>query len=189
MKRARWAGDRLRYLVRNAGVMTLIIVAVWSPLVMADEPQRTPVLREAQDIRGSVVAVDVAVVGDHLEATVSARLQGVRKPRLQNILFVATGQGRRPPLTRQEVLATLEEEAPYPTRRSGLIQFGGPQERTAKGTLVRERFEFRLPDEIRPGGRYELWVDVEEAQYGGHPWRFKFDLDQLPEAVAAARGS
>jgi hypothetical protein len=150
---------------------------------------RVPVLREAQDIRGSVVAVDVAVVGEHLEATVSARLQGVRKPRLQNILFVATGQGRRPPLTRREVLATLEEEAPYPTRRSGMIRFGGSQERVAKGTLVREHFAFALPEELRDGGNYELWVDVDESQSGGHPWRFKFELDRLPEAVRTARGS
>ncbi len=174
---------RLRY------VAALIVAMGWlQPVAAADEPQRVPVLREAQDIRGTVVGVDVVVVGDHLEALVSARLPDVKKPRLSNILFVATGQGRRPPLTRQEVLQTLEEEAPYPTRRSGMLQFGGAKERKAKGTLVRERFQFGLPEELREGGRYELWVDVEESQSGGHPWRFKFELDQLPAAVQTARG-
>ena len=189
MKRSEWAREWLRHCVQVAGAVMLIAVAGWSQPVQAGEPQRISVLREAQDIRGAVVGIEVSVVGDHLEALVSARLPDVKKPRLQNVLFVATKQGRRPPLTRQEVLQTLEEEAPYPTRRSGLIQFGGSKERTAKGTLVRERFQFGLPETIDDRGRYELWVDVEESQRGGHPWRFKFKLDQLPAAVKAGHES
>ena len=178
------------------GLFGIVTVLYGVPLSFSEEgleQEVRPVWREAVDIKGNIVAIDISLVGeDLLEAKVTGFMEQER-PRLKNILLVGPGVGRLSPTTRKTILAGLEEDEPYPTRRSGLLVLNQGSKRTAKGTLTRERCQFTLPLEkmrekiIKKGKKahYEFWVFLESSNRGGDFLRFKFDLDPLPELILA----
>ncbi len=160
----------------------------------AEEP--VPVWREAVDVQGSIVGVDVYYVGENmLETKVIGFMQRTR-PKLKSILVVGPGVGRLGPTTRKTLLAGLEKDPPFPTRHSGVIDMSEGSETVAGGTLSRERIQHLLPveemreeiEKLRKKGKdahYEYWVYMESQQRGGEVLRFKFDLDKLPDIVLA----
>ena len=148
--------------------------------------ERIYVLREAKEDRKTTVAVGVYLLDDILEVKVIVRMYA-EKPKIYNLLIVGPKLGRLSCKTRKELLATMEEEEPYPTsKRGGFILFAQKnKDKKAKGTLIKELFRFNIPkDKIIPGKRYQLWVSVDsKTRGGGVPLKFKFDLKNLPQLI------
>ena len=153
--------------------------------------QAQPVHREAINIQGDIVAVDIFLVGeDLLEAKVTGFMKQTR-PRLENVILMGPGVGRLAPTTRQVLRAGLEEDPPYPTKRSGLLVMHQGSKQLAEGTLIRERFQYELPIEkmregIQKKGRkanYEFVVTMTSANRGGDFKRYTFELETLPDLV------
>ena len=150
-----------------------------------------PVHREAINLQGDIVAVDISLVGENLlEAKVTGFMKQTR-PRLENVILTGPGIGRLAPTTRQVLRAGLEEDPPYPTKRSGLLVMHQGSKQLAEGTLIRERFQYELPAEKmrqviqKKGGksRYEFVVTMTSANRGGDFKRYTFDLEELPERI------
>jgi len=145
------------------------------------------VIREAKEDRKTAVSVEAYLIGNMLEAKVSARVERA-KPKLDNVIVIGPGIDRVSATKITQVFATTEEEAPYTTtKRKGFISFA-PDEKTKKikGTVVRQLYTFKIPPEkIKPKGKYELWVKVRQdtAKKKGKLTRFKFGLDKLPELM------
>ena len=152
-----------------------------------------PVHREAINMQGDVVAVDLSLVGeDLLEAKVTGFMKQNR-PRLENLILLGPGADRLAPATRQVLRAGLEEDPPYPTKRSGLIVMNQGSNQLQQGTLIREQCQYQLPfekmrDQIKKRGNkahYEFWVYMSSSNRGGDIKRYKFDLEKLPELLMA----
>ena len=157
--------------------------------------QRQPVHREAINIQGDIVAVEISVVGEELlEAKVTGFMKQTR-PRLENVILMGPAVGRLAPTTRQVLRAGLEEDPPYPTKRSGLLVMKQGSKQLAEGTLIRERFQYELPVEkmrqvIRKKGgkaKYEFAVTMSSANRGGDFKRYTFDLEELPKILVAPK--
>ena len=155
------------------------------------EKQVQAVHREAINIHGDIVAVDLSLVGeDLLEAKVTGFMKRSR-PRLDNVILIGPAVGRLAPTTRQVVRAGLEQDPPYPTKRSGLLVMKQGSKQLAEGTLIRERFQYELPAEkmrqaIRKKGgkaRYEFVVTMSSANRGGDFKRYTFELEALPKVL------
>ena len=155
------------------------------------EKTAQPIHREAINIGGDIVAVDVSLVGKNLlEAKVTGFMKQTR-PRLENVILMGPAVGRLAPTTRQVLRAGLEEDPPYPTKRSGLLVMNQGSKQLAQGTLIREHFQFELPAEKikqaiqKRGGRvrYEILVTMSSANRGGDFKRYTFDLETLPQAI------
>lgn len=183
-----------RYFLWGSLVAALFWITPPSFSEEATEPKETiPVVREAVKIKEDIVAVDLSLAGEVLEAQVTGFMEQER-PKLSNVLLVGPGVGRLSPTTRRTVRAGLDTEPPYPTRRSGFLVLHQGSEREAKGTLTREHLQFILPLQKmretieKKGGKahYEFWVLLESATRGGKIIRFKFDLDKLPELILAS---
>jgi len=151
--------------------------------------ERTLVLRQAKEFRKSTVAVEVYLIGNILEAKVTARMMHATKPRIYNAIIVGSKLGRLSSETRKTLPANLEQEEPYPTARKdkGFIHFGKKEKtKHSKGTPTRELIEFRIPkDKIVEGKKYRLWVQIMSMQKKGGKYKtFKFDLENLPELIS-----
>lgn len=155
--------------------------------------QGTSVHREAINIQGDVVAIDISLVGEELlEAKVTGFMKQNR-PRLENVILVGPGVGRLAPTTRQVLRAGLEQDPPYPTKRSGLIAMNQGNEQLQQGTLIRELFQYQLPvekmrEQVRKKGgkaNYEFWVMMSSANRGGDFKRYTFELEALPGLLTA----
>ena len=152
--------------------------------------------REAINIQGDIVAVDLSLVGeDLLEAKVTGFMKQTR-PRLENVILMGPAVGRLAPTTRQVLRAGLEHDPPYPTKRSGLLAMNQGSKQLAEGTLIRELFQYQLPadkmkNEIRKKGKrakYEFVVTMASANRGGDFTRYTFELEKLPELIFPASG-
>ena len=160
------------------------------------EKQVQAVHREAINIQGDIVAVDISLIGeDLLEAKVTGFMKQTR-PRLENVILTGPAVGRLAPTTRQVVRAGLEQDPPYPTKRSGLLVMNQGSKQLAEGTLIRELFQYPLPvdkmkNEIRKKGKrakYEFVVTMASANRGGDFTRYTFELEKLPELILPASG-
>ncbi len=141
------------------------------------------ILREAQEFGDTTVAVEAHLIGDILQAKITARMHGT-KPKIHNAIIVGPGLGRLSIESKEVLLATAEEERPYPTSKKdrAFIDFRQKAEtKIAKGALTRELMIFKIPrNKIVKGKKYQLWVQVESLQRGGKYKTFKFHLDNLP---------
>lgn len=182
------------------GVATVFLSGATSAFAQSGEvpagAEKYPVLREALNVQGSIVAVDISLLGeDLLESKVTGFMERAR-PRIRNVLVVGPGAGRLGPTTRDQVLADLEEDPPYPTRRAGLLDLRSGSEAVADGTLTRMRFRHELPVEKmreqikrRKKINYEFWVYMESSQRGGRYRKYKFELERLPGLLLAGAES
>jgi len=180
-------------LSRCSAFIIAVLLAVWVPSAWAE---KRPVHREAINQQGDIVAVDLYLVGeDLLEAKVTGFMKQSR-PRLENVTLQGPGVGHLAPSARQVLQAGLEEDPPYPTKRSGLLVMKQGSERLAQGTLIRELFQYELPvekikNQIRKRGdkvQYEFEVKMSSATRGGDFKRYKFDLEEFPELFLAGQG-
>ena len=167
-----------------AGVVVLI--SLLSISEVASE-EKVLVLRQAREERGGAAMVEVHLVGNVLEAKVSIRMFRT-KPKIANVILVGPKIGRMSPTSIKEILATLEDEAPYETiKRGGFITFDeNKKTKDLQGTVVRKMFKFKIPPEkIIPGGKYQLWVKSKEEGYNrrGKRLSYKFDLEKLPQLI------
>ena len=158
------------------------------------EGQRQLVHREAINLQGDIVAVEISLIGEALlEAKVTGFMKQTR-PRLENVILMGPGVGRLASTTRQVLRAGLEEDPPYPTKRSGLLVMNQGNKQLAEGTLIRERLQYELPVEkmrqvIRKKGgkaRYEFVVTMTSANRGGDFKRYTFELEELPETLTGS---
>ena len=165
-------------------------------LAVEQKGKGQPVHREAINMQGDIVAVDLSLVGENLlEAKVTGFMKQTR-PRLENVILMGPVVGRLAPTTREVLRAGLEEDPPYPTKRSGLLVMNQGSKQLAEGTLIRERFQYELPVEkmrqaIRKKGgkaRYEFVVTMSSANRGGDFKRYTFDLEALPQLLLADSG-
>jgi hypothetical protein len=145
-------------------------------------PGRVLLLREAQEFEKSTVAIEAYLTDNVLEVTIIARMPGT-KPKIHNAIIVGPRLGRLSCESKEVLLATVEAEEPFPTKRKDMafISFSKSEEtKKTKGTLTRELVVFRIPNErIIKGKKYELWVQIESLQKGGKYKTFKFDLQSL----------
>ena len=168
-----------------AGIMGILLSALnFSYAQEQEDAEGILVLREAKEYRKTTVAAQVYLIDDILEVTVIARMYA-EKPRFYKVSIVGPKLGRLSPKTREELTSMMEEETPYPTTKKGIFISFGKKTKTkkARGTLIRELFQFKIPrDKIVPGKHYQLRVAVEsKTRGGGMPVKFKFDLQDLPE--------
>ena len=195
----------LGFLIAVVGLGSLVMLSALAGESADEDPKAAaersgeplqPVHREAINIQGDIVAVDISLVGeDLLEAKVTGFMKQTR-PRLENVILTGPAVGRLAPTTRQVVRAGLEEDPPYPTKRSGLLVMSQGSKQLAEGTLIRERFQYELPVEKmrqtlqKKGGkaRYEFVVIMSSANRGGDFKRYTFDLETLPKQILAGSG-
>ncbi|MFH1854785.1 MAG: hypothetical protein ABH815_05680 [Candidatus Omnitrophota bacterium] len=148
---------------------------------------RLLLIREAQEFERSTVAVEGYLLsGDILEVKVTARMYGT-KPKIYNAIVVGPGLGRLSITSKEVLLASTEEDEPYPTSRKdrGFISFGRDGAlKSASGTLTRELLLFKIPEnKIRKTGKYRLWIQIMSLQKGSKYKTFKFDLKDLYEKM------
>ncbi len=157
--------------------------------------ERVLLLRQAQEHRKNTVAVEAYLIGNILEAKITARMPKSR-PNIYNAIIVGPKLGRLSPEARETLLQTIDsdEEEPYPTEERGaFISF---RERTrarrSKGRLTRELVVFEIPrEEIVKDKKYKLWVQIKSGQEAGYRQKggryvtFKFELEDLPELLEA----
>ena len=175
------------------GIIFLSAFVCVHPVFSEEAVETKPVAREALNIQRDIVAIDLVLNGNVLQAKVTGFMHEER-PKLANVLLVGPAVGRLSPTARKTVQAGLEEDAPYSTKRSGFLVLNQGSKDVAEGALTRERLEFVLPlqkmqDAIRKRGKkahYEFWVILESATHAQQGVRFKFDLDELPELILAA---
>jgi hypothetical protein len=170
---------RLLYLFLSIiSIITLLSYAKAQEIAI----EKVRILREAQEYEKSTVAVDAHLKDDILQVIIIARMDGT-KPRIYNSIVVGPKLGRLSCESREVLLATVEEEEPFLTKRKdkAFISFTkGEEVKKAKGTLTRELFVFKIPiDRIIKGKKYELWVQIESLQKGGKYKTFKFDLENF----------
>ncbi len=148
--------------------------------------ERLLILREAQEDQKSTVAIEAYLLDNILEVTIIARMPGT-KPKIYNAIVVGPRLGRLSSESKEVLLATAEEDKPFPTKRKDMafISFSkGEETKKARGTLTRELVTFRIPPErVVKGKRYELWVQIESLQVGGGYKTFKFDLGNIGELI------
>ena len=148
--------------------------------------ERQLVLREAKEYRKSTVAVEAYLTDNILEAKVTARMYAT-KPKIHNAIIVGSRLGRLSIDSKEVLLATVEDEEPYPTSKKdrGFISFSKKKTKQSEGTLTRELMIFEIPrDKVVKGKRYELWVQIMSMQKGGKYKTFKFDLEDLAELLS-----
>ncbi len=140
--------------------------------------ERILVLREAEQRKKTNVAVEAYLIDDILEVAVTIRTKmRAAKLRIFKMLLVGPGLGRISPKTAETVTVTTEDETPFPT-----VVGTKTEMRIATGTPTKELFRFQIPaDKIVPGGRYQIWVKVQnrEGEAKGRIQGFKFDLENL----------
>ena len=143
----------------------------------------TIVIREAEERRRITVAVEAYLIDDILEVAVTVRTKmRAAKLRIFKMLLVGPKLGRISPKTAETIAVTVGDEAPFPT-----IIGTKTEMKIAKGTPTKELFRFEIPaDKIVPGGRYQIWVDVQnrEGEEKGRIQRFKFDLENLTQLIS-----
>jgi len=155
--------------------------------------ERVLVLRQAEEYRKDVVAVEAYLEDNIMEVTVTARMPKTR-PDIHNVIIVGPKLGRLSPESKQTMRQTVEsdDEEPYSTKERGAFISFSKKEKTrkSKGRLARELMFFEIPrDRIVKDKKYKLWVLIkseQEAGYrqkGGRPVTFKFDLENLPELL------
>jgi len=169
------------------GIMSVLLSFSYAQEGTEEAIERRLILREAKAYRKSTVAVEAYLIDNILEVKVTARMYN-EKPNIYNAIVVGSKLGRLSSKTRETLLASVEEEEPYPTSKKdrGFIDFSKKSEtKKAKGRLTRELIEFEIPeDKIREGKRYQLWIQIESSQKGGDYKTFKFDLEDFKEALS-----
>ena len=141
---------------------------------------RTIVIREAKQRRKITVAVEVYLIDDILEVAVMVRTKmRAAKLRIFKVLLVGPRWGRISSKTAETIAVTMRDEDPFPTTMGSKTEM-----RIITGTPTKELFRFQIPaDKIVPGGRYQIWVKVQnrEGEAKGRIQGFKFDLENLGE--------
>lgn len=150
------------------------------------DAKRVLLLRQAQERKKTIVAVEAHLIGDVLEATISARMYAA-KPKIFNAVIIGPKLGRLSPKSRKMLFATTEEEELFPTEdlEGGLIRFSKKkEEKIAKGTLTKELMKFKIPpDKIASGREYKLWIKIEGMQGKVPIQTFKFGLEKLSQLI------
>ncbi|MBU1853932.1 MAG: hypothetical protein KJ957_07810 [Candidatus Omnitrophica bacterium] len=183
-----------RYLFITAA--TLILSGYISPMPnfsYAQEQTETEgpllILREAQEKGKTTVAIEASLTENILEAKITSRMYGT-KPKIYNTLIVGSKLGRLSLQAKEVLLASIEDEEPYPTtnKNRAFISFSAKTKtKTATGTLTRELVEFKIPrDKIRQKKPYQMWAQIESLQRGGKYETFKFALEDFFERLNEA---
>jgi hypothetical protein len=164
------------------------IVLSWSfSYAQEGSIEKILILREAQEDQKSTVAIEAYLADNTLEVTIIARMPGT-KPKIHNAIVVGPKLGRLSCESKEVLLATVEEDKPFPTKRKDMafISFSkGEETKKARGTLTRERVVFSIPPEkVIRGKRYDLWVQIEGLQKGGKYKTFKFDLGNIGDLLS-----
>jgi len=160
-------------------IIFISLILVFSSLGYAQE--KILVLREAKEHKKATAAVEVYLEGDILEVKVIARMDRT-KPRIYNVIVIGPKIGRVVPKMRNTLYPTMEDEEPFPTKKSGgFISFSSKEEtKKTSGTLTKESLKFEIPgDRVVAGKRYQIWVKLESMQRGGDKESFKFDLEDF----------
>ncbi len=155
------------------------LILILSSLVYAQE--KILVLREAKKHKKATAAVEAYLEGNTLEVTVIGRMDRT-KPRIYNVIVIGPKIGRVAPKMRDTLYPTMEDEEPFPTKKSGgFIRFSNKEEaKNTSGTLTKELLKFEIPEEkVVKGKRYQIWVKLESMQRGGDKESFKFDLEDF----------
>ncbi|MDP8216710.1 MAG: hypothetical protein P9L98_05280 [Candidatus Kaelpia imicola] len=155
------------------------LVLILSSLGYAQD--RVLLLREAKEHRRATAAVEAYLEGNILEVKVIARMDRT-KPRIYNVIVIGPKIGRLVPKMRETLYPTMEDEEPFPTKKSGgFIRFSSKEEaKKTSGTLTKELLKFEIPSEkVVAGKRYQIWVKIESMQRGGDKESFKFDLEDF----------
>ncbi|MFH1641024.1 MAG: hypothetical protein ABIA66_03560 [Candidatus Omnitrophota bacterium] len=153
-------------------IMTLTIAGILFlfsfSFAQDDEPKGRLILRQAEEIDKTTVAVEAYLVEDILELIIYTRMYAT-KPRIYNAIVVGPKLGRLSSVSRETFYPKAEEiEKPFPTTKvkGGLIFLTKKTEnKIAKGTVTKELLKFRIPKEkIMSARRYELRITVESMQ-------------------------
>ncbi|MBU0759042.1 MAG: hypothetical protein KKC66_03630 [Candidatus Omnitrophica bacterium] len=169
-------------------ILACFITGLFNVGYAQDEQGRVLLIREAQQFQNNTVAVEGYLMDNILEVKVTARMMHATKPKIYNALVVGSRLGRLEIESKEILLASVEEEEPYPTSRKdkGFVSFsGGKKNKRARGTLTRELLVFKIPrDKVVKGKRYRLWVQITSLQQGEKYKTFKFDLKDLYEKMS-----
>jgi len=169
-------------------VCTLLFPVIFSYAQEQDVIERVLVLREAQERRKTIVAVEAYLTGDILDVTIITTMH-LTKPRVYNVTLVGPRLGRISPKERQTLLPTAEDkELSFPTRdmEGGIIGFTKrTKDKKPKGTLTKDLVKFRIPtDKLIPNKGYQLKIKVESMQRPGQFINFKFELKNLAQLTS-----
>jgi hypothetical protein len=162
-------------------VVFIFIFLFLSRSFSAYAEERILLLREAKEYKNATAAVEVYLEENILEVIVIARMNRT-KPRIDNVIVVGPKIGRVAPKSRGTLYPTMEDEEPFPTKKSGgFISLSSKDDlKTTSGTLTKEFLKFEIPgDRVLSGKKYQIWIKVESMQRGGHKESFKFDLEDF----------
>lgn len=170
--------------MRGKLFLVAIVGVLFSTSIFCYAQEKVLVLREAKERQKTTAAVEVYLIGDILEVTVTARMYA-EKPRIFSLLLVGPKLGRLSATERETLFAdsTRGEDIFLTEEIGGFIRFDEKKkEKKLKGTLTRELHKLKIPiDKVVPGKHYQLWVKVDSLQRGGKPQNFKFDLPNFPQ--------
>ncbi|MBN2120552.1 MAG: hypothetical protein JW734_05815 [Candidatus Omnitrophica bacterium] len=149
--------------------------------------ERLLVIRQAKELKNTMVGVEAYLIEDVLEITVEARMRQER-PKIIDVAFLGGGLRKIHYKSREVIPPSVEDEDAelYPvTKLDGLVMFGDRTKlKELKGKLTKELFKLRIPsDKIKPAKRYQLWVEVESPK-ATRNLKFKFDLEDLPHLIS-----
>lgn len=174
------------FMLAAAGLFLFCLAA--SSAQEASIQEKILLLRKASQRQRTTVAVEAFLTGTVLEAKIIVSMYSA-KPRIYNAVIVGPGLGRLSAQEKQVLYSTADEEdLIFPTedmlgRHLRLTK--AIKEKKIEGTLSKELHRFRLPvNKIKRGKRYELWIYVESLQSSGHPEKFDFELENLPELLS-----
>jgi len=167
-------------------IVLVCIFALYLAVSYAGEAgKRKLILRQAQEVGKTSVAVEAYLAGDVLEVTAYARMYGTR-PKIYNLILVGPKLGRLSAQAKRTVYPKSEEteaDLTFPTTKmdSGIISFSKKtKDKKSEGALTRELYGFKIPvDKIVPGKRYELRILIEGMQNTGQKVSFKFEFKDL----------
>lgn len=174
-------------------MLSLLIGLVVSTAAGLYAQEKIQVIREAQEYSNNRVAVTGNLTNDIFEVTVIARMKRT-KPRIHNVIVVGPKLGRLSCETKENLVATTEEDDPFLTKRKdkGFINFGKDEKAKTseeisesnvhRGRVTKALYMFRIPrDRIKKDKKYKLWVQIESSQRGGKYKTFKFDLENFAD--------
>jgi len=167
-------------------IMLICIFALYLAASYAEEAGESKlILRQAQEVGKTSVAVVAYLTKDVLGTTVYARMYGA-KPRIYNVILVGPKLGRLSAQSKETIYPKAEEtdaDLTFSTTKldSGIISFSKKtKDKKSAGALTRELHKFKIPvNKILPGKRYELRILIEAMQNPGQKESFKFELKDL----------
>ena len=169
-------------------LILLTLISFITPSLYAEEENanKIQVIREAQEKQRNTVAIEGSLIGNIFEVTLMVRMRRT-KPRVHNAIVVGSGIGRLSFDSKEVLLATTEEEKPFPTKKKdkALISFSkNEKEKNSTGRVIKQLLKFNIPvDKIREDKKYRLWVQILSSQKGSRYTTYKFDLEDFADLV------